>query len=101
MCLTFEKDCIKIIVVRITNGNSRPRGYEGRKGKNMKIRSYCIPVSRAVSALAMKWEVNPAWVWDIFEDECGVIKGLGNVVTQEEIDLVEWYICNEILHDRA
>ena len=101
MYLTFEKDCIKIIVVRITNGNSRSRGYEGRKGKNMKIRSYCIPVSRAVSALATKWEVNPAWVWDIFEDECGVIKGLGNVVTQEEIDLVEWYICNEILHGRA
>lgn len=77
------------------------RVYEGRKGKNMKIRSYCIPASRAVSALATKWEVNPAWVWDIFEDECGVIKGLGNVVTQEEIDLVEWYICNEISHCRA
>ena len=92
MCLTFEKDCIKIILVRITNG--------GHEGKNMKIRSYCIPVSRAVSALATKWEVNPAWVWDIFEDECGVIKGLGNVVTQEEIDLVEWYICNEILPAR-
>ena len=36
-----------------------------------------------------------------FEDKCGVIKGLGNVVTQEEIDLVEWYICNEIMHGRA
>ena len=59
MCLTFEMDSIKIIVIRITNGNSSPRGYEGRKGKNMKIRSYCIPVSRAVSALATKWEVNP------------------------------------------
>lgn len=62
----------------------------------MKIRSFCIPASRAVASLAKEWEVNPVWVWDVFEYECGVIKGCGNVVTQEDIDRVESYICSEM-----
>lgn len=67
----------------------------------MKIRSLYIQASRAVSAISKKWGVNPVWVWDLFETECGVIKGLGNLVSQEEIDRVESYICTEIMHDRA
>lgn len=67
----------------------------------MKIRSLYIKASRAVATLAKKWDVNPAWVWDLFEYECGVIKGLGNLVSQEEINRVECIICKETIHGRA
>jgi hypothetical protein len=67
----------------------------------MKIRSLYITASRAVAALAKKWEVNPVWVWDLFEYEFGVIKGLGNLVSQDEINRVESIICEEIIHDRS
>lgn len=67
----------------------------------MKTRNLYIAASRAVATLAKTWEVNPAWVWDLFEDECGVIKGLGNLVSQEDINRVEGIICEEIIHGRA
>ena len=67
----------------------------------MKIRNLYIAASRAVATLAKKWDVNPAWVWDLFEYECGIIKGLGNLVSQDEINRVESIICEEIIHDRA
>ena len=67
----------------------------------MKIRSLYIAASRAVASLAKTWEVNPAWVWDLFEDECGVIKGCRCLVSQDEIDKVELIICGEIIQGRV
>lgn len=67
----------------------------------MKTRNLYIAASRAVATLAKKWGVNPAWVWDLFEYECGVIKGLGNLVSQEDINRVECIIREEIRHGRA
>nr|DAG76640.1 MAG TPA: hypothetical protein [Caudoviricetes sp.] len=62
----------------------------------MKIRSLYITASRAVSTISKKWEVNPVWVWDLFEEEFNIIKGLGNLVSQDEIDRVESIISQEL-----
>lgn len=62
----------------------------------MKIRSLYITASRAVATLSKKWGVNPIWVWDLFEEECNIIKGLGNLVSQDEINRVESIISQEL-----
>lgn len=79
----------------------KEQNKQQKERKKMKIRSSYVKVSYAVRVLAKKWNVNPRWVWDVFEDRCGMIKGCGNLANQEEIDSVEYYICGEIMHGRA
>lgn len=54
----------------------------------MKIRSICIDASRAIRRIAEELGANPVYVWDVAEDEFNIIKGLGCVMDQEQIDVV-------------
>lgn len=60
----------------------------------MKIRSEFISASRAIRKIAKETGANPIYVWDIAEDEFGIIKGCGCVIDQHQIDSI-----SEIVRD--
>lgn len=54
----------------------------------MKIRSQYIKADRAIRQIAKENNANPVYVWDVAGEEFNIIKGLGCVVSQEEIDVI-------------
>lgn len=54
----------------------------------MKIRSEFIDASRAIRQIAKELGANPIYVWDVAEEQFGIIKGCGCVMDQGQIDEV-------------
>lgn len=54
----------------------------------MKIRSKFIDASRAIRQIAKETGANHIYVWDVAEEEFGIIKGLGCVMDQQQIDSI-------------
>lgn len=54
----------------------------------MKIRTNFVKADRAIRQIAKENNANPIYVWDIAEEEYNIIKGLGCVMDQEQIDTV-------------
>lgn len=57
--------------------------------------------SYVVSHAAHKYMVNSYWVWDILEEQYGIIKGTNGAVLASEKKEVEEYIASEIEAGRA
>lgn len=62
----------------------------------MKIRTEYVKASYAVHKLSKKYKVNPAWIWDLLEEEFNIQKGIGGVVNQSEINEIESIVKNNI-----
>ena len=54
----------------------------------MKIKSRYIKADRAIRQIAKECGANPVYVWDVAEEQFNIIKGLGCVMNQEEINTV-------------
>ena len=54
----------------------------------MKIRSSVIKADRAIRQIAKEHSANPVYVWDVAGEEFNIIKGLGCVIDQEQIDTI-------------
>ena len=63
-------------------------GRAGRKERGMKIRSQVIKADRAIRQIAKELGANPVYVWDVAGEEFNIIKGIGCVMDQEQIDAV-------------
>lgn len=61
----------------------------------MKIRSYCVPAMRVVSAFAKKYNLNRIYIWDVIEDQFNIIRYMGCVMTQDQINLLEEILLEE------
>ena len=54
----------------------------------MKIRSEFIKANRAIRQIAKEHNANPIYVWDVAGDKFNIIKGLGCVIDQNQIDII-------------
>lgn len=63
----------------------------------MKIRSEVIEASRAIRQIAKNLKANPIYVWNVAEEEFGIIKGCGCVMDQEQIDTVSEIVRSGLL----
>lgn len=54
----------------------------------MKIRSSFIKADRAIRQIAKENNANPVYVWDVAEEQFGIIKGCGCVIDQEQINTI-------------
>lgn len=63
----------------------------------MKIRSKVIEASRAIRQIAKSINANPIYVWDVAEEEFGIIKGCGCVIDQEQIDTISEIVRSGLL----
>lgn len=50
-----------------------------------------IPACQFVQKMKRKHHANPAWVWDVLEDN-GILKGHGHILSAEEQADIEAYI---------
>lgn len=62
----------------------------------MRIKTEYIAASRVIYKMAKKYGLSKNYLWDVAEENFNHIKGLGAVMTQEEIDTLE-EICKHSL----
>ncbi len=60
----------------------------------MKIRSSVIKADRAIRQIAKEHNANPVYVWDVAEEEFNIIRGLGCVVDQRQINAISEIVRN-------
>ena len=55
--------------------------------------------SYIVAKLSKKYNANKIWIWDIMEDQYNIIKGLGCVITSEQVKVIEEIIIDGLSED--
>lgn len=61
----------------------------------MKTKRHYIACSEVVYKFSRKYSLNKVYLWDVLESEFNILKGLGCLMTQEEIDHFETIILAE------